>query len=74
MMDRGTVRNMFSFISKNKFEKLMHLVGFIIRIYHDALSFERQKISLQRIKTSEYYMRQILSLGRSEVLGTVLIC
>ena len=30
MMDRGTVRNMF--YSKNKFEKLVHLVGFIIRI------------------------------------------
>ena len=24
------------FYSKNKFEKLLHLVGFIIRIYHDA--------------------------------------
>ena len=30
------------FYSKNKFEKLMHLVGFIIRIYHDARSPERQ--------------------------------
>jgi len=29
MMDRGTVRNM-QFYSKNKFEKLVHLVGFII--------------------------------------------
>jgi len=29
------------FYSKNKFEKLMHLVGFIIRIYHDARSPER---------------------------------
>ena len=28
--------------SKNKFEKLMHLVGFIIRICHEALSPERQ--------------------------------
>ena len=28
--------------SKNKFEKLMHLVGFIIRIFHTALSPERQ--------------------------------
>ena len=28
--------------SKNKFEKLLHLVGFIIRIYHDARSPERQ--------------------------------
>jgi len=31
MMDRGTVRNM-KFYSKNKFEKLVHLVGFIIRV------------------------------------------
>ena len=30
------------FNSKNKFEKLVHLVGFIIRIYHDARSPERQ--------------------------------
>jgi len=31
MMDRETVRNMQSSIPKNKFEKLVHLVGFIIR-------------------------------------------
>jgi hypothetical protein len=31
------------FYSKNKFEKLVHLVGFIIRIYHEAPSPERQK-------------------------------
>jgi preprotein translocase subunit Sss1 len=28
--------------SKNKFEKLVHLVGFIIRLYHDARSSECQ--------------------------------
>jgi len=28
------------FYSKNKFEKLVHLVGYIIRIYHDARSPE----------------------------------
>jgi len=28
------------FCSKNEFEKLVHLVGFIIRIYHDAWSPE----------------------------------
>jgi len=28
------------FYSKNKLEKLVHLVGFIIRIYHDAQSPE----------------------------------
>ena len=30
------------FYSKNKFEKLVHLVGFIIGIYHDSRSSERQ--------------------------------
>jgi hypothetical protein len=30
------------FHSKNKFEKLVHLVGFIIGIYHDARAHERQ--------------------------------
>jgi len=30
------------FYSKNKFEKLVHLVGFIVRIYHYARSPERQ--------------------------------
>jgi len=30
------------FYSKNKFEKLVHAVGFVIRIYHDARSPERQ--------------------------------
>jgi len=28
--------------SKNKFEKLVHLVGFVIRLYHGARSSERQ--------------------------------
>jgi len=40
MMDRRTVRE---FYPKNKFEKLLHLVCFIIRIYHNARSPERQK-------------------------------
>jgi len=33
---------------QNKFEKLVHLVGFIIKIYHDARIHERQitKITL----------------------------
>jgi len=31
------------FYSKNKFEELVHLVGFIIRIYYDGRSPERQK-------------------------------
>jgi len=32
------------FYSKNKFEKLVHLVGFIVTIYHDARSPERQNV------------------------------
>ena len=32
------------FYSKNKFEKLVHLMGFIIRIYHDARSPERHTV------------------------------
>jgi hypothetical protein len=31
------------FYSKNKFEKLVHPIGFIIRIFHDARSSECQK-------------------------------
>jgi hypothetical protein len=27
---------------QNKFEKIVHLIGFIIRIYHEAWSSERQ--------------------------------
>jgi len=34
------------FYSKNKFEKLVHIVGFIIRIYHDTRSPERKKNNL----------------------------
>ena len=30
------------FYSKNKFEILVHLVGFVVRIYHDTRSPERQ--------------------------------
>jgi len=31
------------FYSNNKFDKFVHLVDFIIRIYHDSRSPERQK-------------------------------
>jgi len=39
MMDRGMPKHV-EFYSKNKFEELVHLVGFIIRIYHEARSPE----------------------------------
>jgi len=34
------------FYFKNKFEKLVHLVGLITKLYHDARSPERQKTSI----------------------------
>ena len=47
------------FYSKNKFEKLVHLVGLIIRIYHDARSPER------RILGWDYccYQHRVLKFG-----------
>jgi hypothetical protein len=39
-----------SFYSKNKFEKQVHLVGFITRIYHDARSPECQMPQMSEIK------------------------
>jgi hypothetical protein len=41
MMDKETVKDV-EFYSKNKSEKLVHLVGFIIRTYHGARSSECQ--------------------------------
>jgi len=37
------------FYPKNKFEKSVHLVDFIIRIYHDARSPERQTLNISLI-------------------------
>ena len=39
-------RSSAEFHSKNKFEKSVRVVGFIIRIYHDARSLERQAITV----------------------------
>jgi len=49
LLARGTVRNMQSFYSKNKFEKLVHLVDFIIGIVHDARSPERQNLTYLKL-------------------------
>jgi len=38
------------FYSKNKFEKLVRLVGFIIRTYHDARSAECQILVLSYVR------------------------
>jgi len=50
------------FYSKNKFEKFVQLVGFIIRIYHDARSPERQFITMHGHRN--------VNLSRCTVNGT----
>ena len=54
MMERGTVRKNVEFYSKNKFDKLVHLVGFIVIIYHDARSPERKKCVKKALYHSLY--------------------
>ena len=69
MMDRGTVRNMQTFIPK-KIEKLVYIVGLIIRIYHDARSPERQiccKVVLLRCVYSHRRCRK----STSNILNTL---
>ena len=55
---------------KNKFEKLVHLVGFIIIIYHDARSPERQiyMYVLYSRHFTTFYARFFKSSGRYEGL------
>ena len=40
------------FYSENKFEKLVHLAGFIIRFYHDARSPERPPPQKKKLRVS----------------------
>jgi len=50
------------FYSKNKFEKLVHLVGFIIRIYHDARSPENHFFSrILHLSNSDSYDNEVLA-------------
>jgi len=43
MVEGKTIRNVYMCHSKiNKFETLVHLVGFTIEVYNDARSYERQ--------------------------------
>jgi len=62
------------FYSKNKFEKLVHLVGFIIRIYHEAPSPERQKSGFcfsNKIKYLYLIINAICCFVRAGQLATV---
>jgi len=50
------------FYSRNKFEKLMHIVGFIIRIYHDARSPERQNLLYFMLVYNYYGSKSLTNL------------
>jgi len=67
MKDRGTVRNMYRVLFQNKFEKLVHLVGFIKRIFHDARSPVRQIHKIRNIY-------QHLQSQPTQTLLTILLC
>ena len=54
------------FYSKNKFEKLVHLVGVIIRIYHDARSPERQTVN-----TSWWWTANLFETCRGLLLKSI---
>jgi len=55
MMDKKTCPKYVEFYSKNKFEKLVHLVGFIIRINHDA-RFECHMFRHINLLAPEFYI------------------
>ena len=51
---QGNCLKHVEFYSKNKFEKLVHLVGFIIRIHHDARSLKPKKRWYLRVAWRRY--------------------
>jgi hypothetical protein len=66
------------FYSKNQFEKLVHLVDFIIKIYHDARSRERQKKKKRIVVASLYVVLSPEDVGTLAKCGrippAVLVC
>jgi len=49
------------FCSKNKFAKLVHPVGFIIRIYHDARSSECQNVTFIPVSLLVHHLEGALT-------------
>ena len=69
------------FYSKNKFEKLVHLVGFITRLYHDARSPECQNMTWllgskfpKKIMDPCRWEQLVLCLESSGTIGHLTYC
>jgi len=67
-VDQTELPKHVEFYSKNKFEKLVHLVGYIIRIYYDARSTERQVHS----KHNFYFISNYLATRFDPLHGAVI--
>jgi hypothetical protein len=69
-MDRDCAKHV-EFYSKNKFKKIVHLVCFIIRIYHNARSSECQ---IRLVDISSYFnfieYCNLMSAGDTEGVPT----
>ena len=59
------------FHSKNKFEKLVHLVGFIIRLYHDAARSSECQMQSQNtnLATVRICTLEVMQLSVCDVSG-----
>jgi hypothetical protein len=60
MMDRKPCPKYVEFYFKNKIEKLFHLLGFIIRIYHDAQSSECQILTFTSFGTFPLLEKEVI--------------
>ena len=55
MMDTETVPKHVEFYSQNKFEKLVLLVGFIVRIFQITLQYSQSLIHASGIQTNQLH-------------------
>jgi len=60
MMDRRTVRNIQSFITKINLRNLLHLVGFVIRITAEVVRGEEELDDMALVTNMQgcYYRKQ----------------
>ena len=62
------------FYSKNKFEKLLHLVGFIMRMYHNARSSECHTLMLITMRCTDSITEGLCSYTTRIVTNHFFLC